>query len=70
MTDLDLGDEVDFTLSRKMSKVSAENIRKLPKGSVAGEVCTTSLMRIRFFILMELFSSYKVANRCMLLPEH
>lgn len=35
--ELDLGDEVEFTLSRKTSKVSAENIRKLPKGTVAGE---------------------------------
>lgn len=35
--DLDLGDEVEFTLARKTAKVSAENIRKLPKGSVAPE---------------------------------
>ncbi|ELU07507.1 hypothetical protein CAPTEDRAFT_158253 [Capitella teleta] len=35
--DLDLGDEVEFILSRKTAKVSAENIRKIPKGSVAPE---------------------------------
>ncbi|XP_076445198.1 cold shock domain-containing protein E1-like [Babylonia areolata] len=32
--DLDLGDEVEYTLARKSSKMSAENIRKLPKGTV------------------------------------
>lgn len=35
--DLDLGDEVEFTLSRKTAKVSAEKIRKIPKGTVAPE---------------------------------
>jgi len=35
--DLDLGDEVEYTLARKTSKVSAENIRKLQGGSVAPE---------------------------------
>lgn len=33
-TDLDLGDEVEYTLARKSSKMSAENIKKLPKGTV------------------------------------
>ena len=36
--DLDLADEVEFTLARKTNKVSAENIRKVPKGTVAQEV--------------------------------
>lgn len=35
--DLDLGDEVEFALSRKTNKVSAENIRKAPKGSAVQE---------------------------------
>lgn len=35
--DLDLGDEVEYTLARKSSKLSAENIRKLNKGTVAPE---------------------------------
>ncbi|XP_013412003.1 cold shock domain-containing protein E1-like [Lingula anatina] len=33
--DLDLGDEVEFVITKKSTKVSAENIRKLPKGTVA-----------------------------------
>lgn len=36
-TELDLGDEVEFSLSKKTAKVSAETIKKLPKGSVAPE---------------------------------
>ena len=37
--DLDLGDEVEYTLARKGNKMSAENIRKLAKGTVGpGEV--------------------------------
>lgn len=35
--DLSLGDEVEFVLSRKIGKISAECLRKLPKGSVAPE---------------------------------
>ena len=35
--ELSLGDEVEFILSRKIGKVSAECLRKLPKGSVAPE---------------------------------
>lgn len=35
--DLDLGDEVEYTLARKSSKLSAENIHKLSKGTVAPE---------------------------------
>lgn len=35
--ELDLGDEVEFTFSRKTAKVSAENICKVPKGTVAPE---------------------------------
>ena len=37
-SELDLGDEVEYSLARKLSKVSAETIRKLPKGTVAQEV--------------------------------
>lgn len=33
-SDLELGDEVEYTLARKSSKVSAENIRKLSKGTI------------------------------------
>ena len=36
--DLDLGDEVEYSLAKKTNKVSAETIRKLPRGSVAPEV--------------------------------
>uniref|UniRef100_A0A0B7AWL7 Cold shock domain-containing protein E1 n=1 Tax=Arion vulgaris TaxID=1028688 RepID=A0A0B7AWL7_9EUPU len=32
--DLELGDEVEYTLARKSSKVSAENMRKLNKGTI------------------------------------
>ncbi|CAH1799965.1 unnamed protein product [Owenia fusiformis] len=35
--DLDLGDEVEYTLAKKTAKVSAESIKKLPKGTVAPE---------------------------------
>ena len=35
--DIDIGDEVDFTLARKTNKVSAESIRKLKPGTVAPE---------------------------------
>lgn len=35
--DLDIGDEVEFTLAKKTAKVSAESIRRLPKGTVAPE---------------------------------
>ncbi len=36
-SELTLGDEVEFSLSRKVGKVSAEGLRKLQKGSVAPE---------------------------------
>lgn len=39
--DLDLGDEVEYTVTRKSAKLSAENIRKVPKGTVAPEVTST-----------------------------
>ena len=35
--DVDVGDEVEFTLARKTNKVSAESIRKLKPGTVAPE---------------------------------
>jgi hypothetical protein len=35
--DLDVGDEVEYQLTRKTAKVSAEYIRKLNKGTVAPE---------------------------------
>ena len=41
--DLDLGDEVEYTVTRKSAKLSAENIRKVPKGTVAPEVRTVWL---------------------------
>jgi len=44
ITDLDLGDEVDFTISRKTGKASAENIKKLPKGSVAPETVSSEVL--------------------------
>lgn len=37
VNDLDLGDEVEYTVTRKSAKLSAENIRKVPKGTVAPE---------------------------------
>ena len=36
--DLELGDEVEYTLARKSSKVSAENIRKLATGTIPADV--------------------------------
>lgn len=36
-TELDVGEEVEFTLSKKTSKVSAEKLKLLPKGTVAPE---------------------------------
>ena len=36
--DLDLGDEVEYTLTRKSAKLSAENIHRIPKGSIPAEV--------------------------------
>lgn len=36
-TDLDLGDEVEYSLAKKTNKVSADYIRKLPKGSLSLE---------------------------------
>ena len=36
--DLELGDEVEYTLARKSSKVSAENIRKLARGTIPADV--------------------------------
>lgn len=35
--DLDLGDEVEYTLTRKSAKLSAENIHRIPKGSIPAE---------------------------------
>lgn len=35
--ELDLGDEVEYTVTRKSGKISAENIRKLLKGTIAQE---------------------------------
>ena len=42
-SDLELGDEVEYTLARKSSKVSAENIRKLSKGTIPPDVSSLSL---------------------------
>lgn len=36
--ELELGDEMEYTLARKSSKVSAENIRKLNKGTIPPDV--------------------------------
>lgn len=44
ITELDLGDEVDFTISRKTGKPSAENIKRLPKGSVAPELVSSEVL--------------------------
>lgn len=33
-TELELGDEVEYTLTRKSAKLSAENIKKLPAGTI------------------------------------
>ncbi|XP_041351705.1 cold shock domain-containing protein E1-like [Gigantopelta aegis] len=35
--DLELGDEVEYILARKSSKLSAENIKKLPRGTIIPE---------------------------------
>jgi len=42
--DLDLGDEVEFTLAKKTNKVSAESIRKLKSGTVAPEEIVPGLL--------------------------
>jgi hypothetical protein len=42
--DLDLGDEVEYTLCRKSAKHSAENIHKLPKGTIPPEVCRLEII--------------------------
>lgn len=36
-SDLKLGDEVEFTLSKKTARVSADNVKKLPKGTIETE---------------------------------
>ena len=36
--DLDVGDEVEYAVTKKTAKVSAEYIKKLPKGTVNPEV--------------------------------
>lgn len=36
--EFNLGDEVEYTLAKKGAKLSAENIKKLPKGTVSPEV--------------------------------
>lgn len=46
VNDLDLGDEVEYTVTRKSAKLSAENIRKVPKGTVAPEVSVFSLLNV------------------------
>lgn len=46
VNDLDLGDEVEYTVTRKSAKLSAENIRKVPKGTVAPEVSGFSLLNV------------------------
>jgi cold shock CspA family protein len=42
--ELDLADEVEFTLAKKTNKVSAENIRKLKPGTVAPEEICPGLL--------------------------
>ena len=43
ISELDLGDEVQYTLTKRSSRVSAEEIKKLPSGSVGpGEVSESS----------------------------
>jgi len=55
-TDLDLGDEVEFNLSRKTAKVSAENIRKCPRGSVAPEDLVPGLIDGRIIRCMRIIN--------------
>ena len=42
--DLDLGDEVEYTLAKKTNKVSAENLRKVKSGTVAPEELVPGLL--------------------------
>ena len=54
--DLDLGDEVEYTLARKSSKLSAENIRKLSKGTVGpGEVGSSGACLCAYSVCQGMF---------------
>lgn len=45
-SELDLGDEVEYTLTRKSAKISAENIRRVTKGTVAPEVSEGCILNL------------------------
>ena len=51
--EFNLGDEVEYTLAKKGAKLSAENIKKLPKGTVSPEVRNEIGFYTCFFILLD-----------------
>lgn len=55
-SELDLGDEVEYTLAKKTNKVSAENIRKIPKGSVAPEDILPGVLNGRIIQCMRIIN--------------
>lgn len=53
--EFNLGDEVEYTLAKKGAKLSAENIKKLPKGTVSPEV--SIIPQINLLILVKINGS-------------
>ena len=62
---LELGDEVEFTLGKKTNKVSAETIKKLPKGTVAPEVGFENVNYVFSMCLIMCLQSFKFRSSCV-----
>lgn len=60
VNDLDLGDEVEYTVTRKSAKLSAENIRKVPKGTVAPEVSASIVTKSNIGFKRNVFFRYLI----------
>jgi len=54
--ELDVGEEVEFTLSKKTSKVSAEKLKLLPKGTVAPETILPDIFEGRIVRCMRIIN--------------
>lgn len=59
-SELELGDEVEFILSHKTAKVSAESIRKLPRGTVAPEEVIPGLLEGKVVRMMRIVNPDQV----------
>ena len=51
MKDLDVGSDVSYTVVRKGPKISAEEVKKLPAGTIPPKVCREDLRPHRLLLM-------------------